>query len=350
MPERAWAHVVEGLLTGRAQPPRKNGLTMVIDKGHGPAATADLLEMCGDIIDHWKCTFGTSAFVRADVLRRKLLLLASYGVVTYPGGTLLEVAVVRGSCQTFMQHAHKLGFNAVEISDGTIPLPLYRRRNIIRCAIDHGLTPITEVGKKDPMQQPTAIELAEQALQDFEWGAEWVTVESRESGTGIGIYDDNGTVRGDAVVEISERLGPLVERLIWEAPLKNQQTYLIQHFGPNVNLGNIPTSELLALESLRAGLRFETFSQIAAELERTGQWNPATLEEPQPLGSKRTKRIPEDTRNPATPEEPQGIPGRPQGYAPTIDEWNPAALEESNPPSSSPMRSSPHGKKEAPDA
>jgi phosphosulfolactate synthase len=280
MPERAWAHVVESLLTGRTQPPRKNGLTMVIDKGHGPAATADLLEMCGDFIDHWKCTFGTSAFVPADVLRRKLMVLTAHGILTYPGGTLLEVAIVRGSCRPFMQHAHMLGFSAVEISDGTIPLPPHRRRNVIRCALDHGLTPITEVGKKDPTQQPTAIELAEQALQDLEWGAEWVTVESRESGKGIGIYDDHGAVRSEAVAAICERIGPLVDRLIWEAPLKNQQTYLIQQFGPNVNLGNIPTGEVLALEALRAGLRFETFYRIAAELERTGQWNPEAVEEP----------------------------------------------------------------------
>ncbi len=278
MPERAWANVVEGLLTGRTEPPRMSGITMVIDKGHGPSATADMLEMCGDLIDHWKCTFGTSAFVPADVLRRKLLYLTAHGILTYPGGTLLEVAIVRGSCRTFMQHAHSLGFSAVEISDGTIPLPLHRRRNVIRCALDHELIPITEVGKKDPTQQPTAIELAEQALKDLDWGAQYVTVESRESGKGIGIYDDHGAVREEAVATICEQMGTQVDRLIWEAPLKNQQTFLIQQFGPNVNLGNIPTSEVLALEALRAGLRFETFYRIAEELERTGQWHPDAVE------------------------------------------------------------------------
>src|SRR5260370_35601949 len=89
MPERAWGEVIEALLTGRTQPPRKNGLTMVIDKGLGPAATADLLEMCGGVIDHWKCAFGTSAFVPADALRRKLVSLAAHCILTYPGGTLL---------------------------------------------------------------------------------------------------------------------------------------------------------------------------------------------------------------------------------------------------------------------
>ncbi len=279
MPELAWAHVVDGLLTGREQAPRKSGLTMVIDKGLGTLATTDLLEICGDLIDHWKCTFGTSAFVPTDVLRRKLMYLTSHGILTYPGGTLLEVAIVRSNCRTFMQHAHMLGFSAVEISDGTIPLPLHRRRNVIRCALDHGLTPITEVGKKDPAQQPTAIELADQALQDIEWGAAYVTVEARESGKGIGIYDDHGAVRADEVDAIREHMGSQVDRLLWEAPLKNQQAYLIQQFGPNVNLGNIPPGEVLALESLRAGLRFETFYRIAEELERRGEWNPEAIEE-----------------------------------------------------------------------
>ncbi len=280
MLELAWANVVDGLLTGREQAPRTKGLTMVIDKGLGTSATIDLLEICGGLIDHWKCTFGTSAFVPSDVLRRKLMHLTSHGTLTYPGGTLLEVAIVRGGCRTFMQHAHMLGFSAVEISDGTIPLPLRRRRNVIRCALDHGLIPITEVGKKDPAQQPTALELADQALLDLEWGAAYVTIESRESGQGIGIYDDNGAVRPAEVDAICERMGKQVDRLLWEAPLKNQQAYLIQQFGPNVNLGNIPPGEVLALESLRAGLRFETFYRIAEELERLGQWNPDAIEEP----------------------------------------------------------------------
>src|SRR5260370_8237891 len=201
--------------------------------------------MCGDVIDHWKCTFGTSAFVPADVLRRKLLQLSARGILTYPGGTLLEVAIVHSSCRPFIQHAHMLGFSAVEISDGTIPLPQIRRRNIIRCALDHGLAPITEVGKKDPTKQPTALELAEQALQDIEWGAQWVTVESRESGKGIGIYDDNGAGRAEAVAEISGRMGTLVDRLIWEAPLKNHQTYLVHTFAPTFNLATMPTATVL---------------------------------------------------------------------------------------------------------
>jgi phosphosulfolactate synthase len=279
MSERAWGDVIEDLFAGRAQSPREAGLTMVIDKGWGLTLTHDLIEGCGDYIDHWKCTFGTSTFVPADVLSRKLRHLNARGILTYPGGTLLEVALVRGKCRAYMQRACDLGFNAVEISDGTIPMPAFRRHNAIRYALEHGLTPITEVGKKDPAQQPTALEMAEQALQDLEWGAKWVTVEARESGKGVGIYDDNGMVRAEMIAAMCERMEHLADRLIWEAPQKNQQTYLIRHFGPNANLGNVPPGEVLALEALRVGLRFETFAPVVEELQQRGEWDPSQVEE-----------------------------------------------------------------------
>jgi phosphosulfolactate synthase len=282
MPERAWSDVIEDLFTGRAQPPRQSGLTMIIDKGWGLTLTHDLIEGCSDYIDHWKCTFGTSTFVPADVLSRKLRHLTARGILTYPGGTLLEVALVRGKCRAYMQRAHDLGFNAVEISDGTIPMPAFRRHNAISCAVDHDLTPITEVGKKDPAQQLSAVEMAEQALQDLEWGAAWVTVEARESGKGVGIYDENGMVRVEMMAAICECMGSQGDRLIWEAPQKNQQIYLIRHFGPNANLGNIPPGEVLALEALRVGLRFETFAQVVTELQHSGQWDPTAVEEQLP--------------------------------------------------------------------
>ena len=279
MREQAWGDVIEDLYAGRAQPPRQSGLTMVIDKGWGLTLTHDLIEGCGDYIDHWKCTFGTSTFVPADVLSRKLRHLNARGILTYPGGTLLEVALVRGKCRAYMQRARDLGFSAVEISDGTIPMPAFRRHNAIRCALDHGLTAITEVGKKDPAQQPSALEMAEQALRDLESGAAWVIVEARESGKGIGIYDDNGMVQADKIAAICECMASQGERLIWEAPQKNQQAYLIHHFGPNASLGNIPPGEVLALEALRVGLRFETLSPLVQELQQKGEWDPAKIEE-----------------------------------------------------------------------
>ncbi len=251
---------------------------MVIDTGVGVGLLRDTLELAGHCIDHWKLSFGTSVFLTKEVLRRKLALLAEHEVLSFPGGTLLEVALVERHCRDYMKHAKSLGFSAVEISDGTIPLPAFRRRNIIHCALDAGLVPITEVGKKDPRQQPSAEQIAEQALEDLEYGARWVVMEGRESGRAVGIYDQNGQIIEDAVATIGRILDAKMDQLVWEAPLKEQQVYLIRRFGTNVGLGNIHPDQVLAVESLRCRLRFETLRSVTDELVRSGAWDPHEVE------------------------------------------------------------------------
>jgi phosphosulfolactate synthase len=135
-------------------------------------------------------------------------------------------------------------------------------------ALDLGFTVVAEVGKKDPREQPTAAALGEQALEDFDSGAAWVTVEARESGLGIGVLGPDGAVRAQDVDAIVRALDGYLDRLIWEAPLKQQQQHFILRFGPDVGLGNIPPQEVLGLEALRAGLRFETLRPLVDRIER----------------------------------------------------------------------------------
>lgn len=295
--DRPWLGVwgLDAAIDRRLRRPRERGITMVIDTGLGLASTAEILEIAAPHIDHWKLAFGTSALMPAHALRHKLELLAEHQLVTYPGGTLLEASIVQQHCRVFMRRARELGFAAVEISDGTIYLPPERRRRVIDCARDAGLIAITEVGKKDPASQPEPGTLAEQALNDIAWGAAWVTVEARESGRGIGIYDGTGAVRSGFLEEMTRQLGDCVDRLIWEAPLKDQQAALVQRFGANVNLGNVVAREVLALEALRSGLRFETLAPIAEHNEATGEWDPSRIE-PEESRAQATK-TPERTRH-----------------------------------------------------
>ncbi len=263
---KAW-ELVFGDLNRKKQKPRPTGITMVLDKCQGVQAVADLLPLSGDYIDHWKFSFGTSTLLSEDVLHKKISLLKELDIVVYPGGTLAEYAIVKGVCREYMRHAQKIGFNGIEISDGTIFLSSAARRDAIIYASDLGLTVIAEVGKKDPTRQPTAEEMAEQAFTDFESGAEWVIIEARESGKGYGVFNADGTVNEDDVETIAEILGDHLDHLIWEAPLKNQQEYFIIRFGPEVCLGNIKPPDVLGLETMRIGLRFETFRKVVEELE-----------------------------------------------------------------------------------
>ncbi len=282
MPEkRAWASVVDEVLNHRPPKPRSGGLTMVMDNGVGVAQTGDVLQISGDYIDHWKCGFGTSALVSESVLREKLGVLREQEVLTYPGGTLLEVALLQRRCRPYITRARELGFTAIEVSDGTITLPAHRRRNIINFTLDAGLVAITEVGKKDSRWQPSPVGMAEQALRDLESGASWVILEGRESGRGVGIYDANGTVRCEVLEKFCEVMDTQIARVIWEAPLQEQQASLIERFGPDVNLGNIPSHAVLALEALRAGWRFDTMRGKVADLVRSGRWDCNRIEDSQ---------------------------------------------------------------------
>ncbi len=265
---KAWGDLFPKLVPERiSAKPREKGLTMMLDRCHGLPQTADLLALTGDYIDHLKLSFGTSVFMDEELLRRKIQLIRAREIDIFPGGTLMEATLVQGVYQKYLQRARVLGFNAIEISDGTITMSPELRADCIKRALDAGLKVISEVGKKDPTLFPAPAEICEQIGRDLETGAVNVIIEARESGTGIGIYDEGGAVRQDTMKAIVSGLGENLDKIIWEAPLKSQQIELILRFGPNVNLGNIRPKDVLGLEALRCGLRFETFRHLVPKQE-----------------------------------------------------------------------------------
>lgn len=278
MSELAWHTIISGQREARVAKPRKTGCTMVMDVGKSLQETESILQTSARYIDHWKFGFGTSVFMEKSLLQDKLALIAENNILTFPGGTLLEVALLTQHCRVYMTHAKALGFSAVEISDGILPIPRFRRQRIIDCALNAGLIPITEVGKKDPKRQPTPEQIAEEILQDIEWGAAWVILEGRESGHSVGVFDDAGNVDEFDVDTIIGLIGDKSDGLIWEAPMKAQQAYFIEKFGTNAGLGNIPIDQVLAVEALRNGLRFDTLNRLASKLVREGGWDPAQVE------------------------------------------------------------------------
>ena len=264
MKTKAWGNLIYPMVSGRvAAKPREQGLTMILDRCQGLNDTTDLLALNSDYIDYIKLSFGTSVFVDETLLRRKIELVRAHEVDIYPGGTLMEVALFQGVYPQFVHRAKVLGFTALEISDGSISIPRSIRNDCIKQALDAGLKVITEVGKKDPTLYIPPAELAEQIASDLALGAEKVIVEAREAGRGIGIYDEEGRLRGDEMAAIINYLGDSHDEVMWEAPLPSQQSALILRRGPNVNLGNVKPNDVLGLEAMRCGLRFETFRHFA---------------------------------------------------------------------------------------
>jgi len=257
---KAWDNIVKMPMEGRSEKPRASGLNMVIDKGLGLHHLEDLIRTAGRYIDIIKLTFGTSAFYDEDLLKEKNDMITSSRIDVMPGGTFLEVAVWQNTLDGYLDKAKELGFSAIEISDGTIEMDLETRKNTIKKTLDHNFKAITEVGKKDP-KEIMPISLVHDIIgADVENGAFKVIVEAREAGKGVGIFDQEGKIKDEEIDNILAGVAD-INTLLWEAPLKNQQQALILRFGLNVNLGNIPPDEVLALEALREGVRGDTLKR-----------------------------------------------------------------------------------------
>ena len=231
-----------------------HGLTHVIDKGLGPRAWEDVLEVAGDHISIVKLGWGTAAVTRN--LERKLEVLESKPVVI--GGTFFEVVYAKDRLDDYKSWLNRLGITHVEISDGTVDIPRERKLELI-ADFARDFTVLSEVGSKDSSVEYTAAEWVQWLNEELAAGAWKVITEAREGGT-AGIFDSSGGMRTELIGEIALEVGPV--NVIFEAPSKAAQVWFITQFGPSVNLGNIPPDEVIALETLRLGLRGDTLKQI----------------------------------------------------------------------------------------
>lgn len=249
----------------RKQKPRTNGLTMVIDKGMGASAFRDLLELAADYIDFIKLGFGTTILTPVPLLEEKLRLSEAYGVHLYPGGTFFEVAFTQDGMNHYFETLSRIGFKWVEISDGTIQLPPRQRSAAIAAARDGSFRVITEIGKKEKGSVTPVSELVETFHHDRENGAEFIIVEGRESGRDIGVFNAKGDVDIQYVREVEQQVDRF--RIWWECPHTSQQVTLLKFLGADTNLGNVSAHEVLSVESLRRGLRSDTFHTFRASRE-----------------------------------------------------------------------------------
>ncbi|MCG7406294.1 phosphosulfolactate synthase [Paenibacillus sp. ACRRX] len=238
--------------------PRSFGYTMVMDKGLGLQAFEDFLACVHEHIDILKLGFGTSALLPPSFIRAKTLLAKSYGLRIMPGGTLLEIAIAKGMVDDFFHMMKETGFNTIEVSDGSITLSRSERRSLISRAVEEGYTVSTEYGKKLEHNPFQIEEITEILLDDLTHGAQWMTLEGRESGVNVGVFDTNGNCNVELIGNILAAV-PFPEKIMWEAPHKNQQLFILKNAGVNANIGNVAHGDVIALEALRRGLRADTF-------------------------------------------------------------------------------------------
>jgi phosphosulfolactate synthase len=239
-------------LPARSGKPRATGLTHVLDTGMPPITVAAVLATGAEYVDVWKTGWGI-AYVDPG-LADKMRLLATARVAACLGGTLLEIAWAQGRAEECLMWADEAGFSHVEVSRGTVPMSLADKHDLIRLAAGR-FAVLAEVGSKDPGERLTPQQWRTEAQDDLGAGACMVITEGRASGT-VGTFDASGRVREDIVAAVVDGVG--LERVIFEAPRLEQQVWFVRRFGPEVNLGNVGLDQLMAVETLRRGLRSDT--------------------------------------------------------------------------------------------
>lgn len=239
-------------VANRTQKPRDSGISMIIDTGIDIHSIKSYLDMASDYIDYVKLGWATS-YVTQN-LEEKLALYKSYNIPVSLGGTFFEIAYLQKKLPEYKEYLHSLDIAYVEISDGTIELSLSEKIELINFFKDD-FKVLSEVGSKDIKKVISPKKWVEEIKATLDAGVWKVIAEGRESGKS-GLYRDSSEIRTGLVDEIIDEIE--IEKMIFEAPQKEQQAWFINTFGSNINLGNIAFDSVIGLETLRLGLRSDT--------------------------------------------------------------------------------------------
>jgi phosphosulfolactate synthase len=241
-------------LPARAVKPRSRGLTHVLDSGLTPEATRAFLGQTGHLVDIVKVGWGIGYVDPA--LSTRVGICTDHGCPVSLGGTLLEVAALQDRVSELRDWALSVGMTHIEVSNGLRALSASRKQGLVR-ELAADFVVLAETGAKEGNYPPTPAEWGEEMARDLDAGASWVIAEGRESGT-VGLYHSDQGIREDLVSAILAWVP--ADKVIFEAPGKSQQAWFVRQLGADVNIGNVAPASVLALETLRLGLRADTVS------------------------------------------------------------------------------------------
>ena len=247
------------LLPERTNKPREAGINMIMDKGLSLREAEDFVSVSGKYTDFVKLGFGTSLVTPG--VKEKIKVYKAAGMKVYVGGTLFEAFLIRNHFDQYRSYISDLGLDAAEISDGSMLIEHEKKCEYIS-TLAKDFTVLSEVGSKEAGILIAPHRWTQMMVTELDAGSFKVIAEARESGN-VGIYRPSGKAHTTLIHKILSEVD--LDKIIWEAPLKSQQVWFIQHFGANVNLGNIAPNEVIPLETLRLGLRGDTFFNFLPE-------------------------------------------------------------------------------------
>ncbi|MGQ0827175.1 MAG: phosphosulfolactate synthase [Bacteroidota bacterium] len=248
----------------RPEKPRQKGITMMMDKGLSVRQVEDFLSANAQLTDLVKLGFGTSYLT--NNIEQKIKLYKEANLKVYLGGTLFEAFIARGMFNDYLKLMDRLKLDCVEVSDGSIVMTHEKKCEYIR-TLAKNFTVLSEVGSKEAGIIIHPAKWTSMMNKELEAGSWKVIAEARESGN-VGIYRANGTAHTLLINKILAKVDK--DAILWEAPQKAQQVWFLKLLGANANLGNISYDDVIPLETLRLGLRGDTFfSYLPTKLKQT---------------------------------------------------------------------------------
>ena len=235
-------------------PPR----TSPFDPGYDPLTLESHLQQSAHLISSLKISMACWQIADEVSTKKKLAAANKLNIKTCTGGGPFEVAVYFGKLPQFLQLCAELGFSIIEAGEGFTGIHL-NPREVIQMASDCGLDVQFELGEKHigHFSNDSIGSLIDQGNAWLDAGAKQIVIEARESAQDVGLFDKSGHFNADAADRFMKAFG--YEVSVFEAPNKQSQFTILNHFGAYVHLANVRIEELLRVEIYRRGLHSDAF-------------------------------------------------------------------------------------------
>jgi phosphosulfolactate synthase len=234
--------------------------TCPFDPGYDPVTVQAHLRQSGHLMRTLKISMACWMVAEESATRSKIQAARDLGIPTVAGGGPFEVAVAQRALSAYLELCADVGISRIECGEGFTDLEL-APSDIVRQANERGLEVEFELGEKHAgrFTDEQTEELISTGHRWLEAGAVRLVVEARESAEDVGLFSAPGQFDPRQADRIATAFG--LDTVLFEAPNKSSQFALIDHFGPEVQLGNVRLEEVLRVEIYRRGLHSDAFGR-----------------------------------------------------------------------------------------
>jgi phosphosulfolactate synthase len=231
----------------RPSKPRKEGLTIVADRGMGMGRVADLIESSGEFIDLVKIGIGAYRLQSEPFVRRKVNTLRKARIRIFFAGDVTEAAFMQGVSRDFYRAAKSFGADAVEVSSAQVVMSLADKCELIRMARAEGLDVVAEAGQKGHEDWTQSQSYVFKQVEAYQKAGAWKVLVQGE-----GISEGVETMQDQLLLNLVARFD--VQDFIFQAKDGKTQTWFLNVFGNQVNL-DIDDHQVIDVELMRRGIR-----------------------------------------------------------------------------------------------